>query len=179
MWRSTLVLAACMAARAQSGNPDAAAIDDFQKRVGEYLKLHQKAVSSLGKLKPTASPEKILRHENQLGHKIRDAREHVAQGNIFTNGIAAAFHHLIGDTLEEGNATTVHQSLRRSEPVVLKLRVNHPYPPGLPLQTTPPSLLLRLPKLPPELEYRVVGHNLVLLDVGANLIVDFLPATIP
>jgi hypothetical protein len=57
--------------------------------------------------------------------------------------------------------------------------VNQPYPSGIPLQTTPPSLLLNLPNLPKGYEYRFVGHNLVLFDVEANLIVDLIPDTIP
>jgi len=73
----------------------------------------------------------------------------------------------------------MHQSLRRSEPVVLPLKVNRAYPEGVPLETTPPSLLAKLPELPAELEYRVVGHALVLRDATANLIVDFLPDVIP
>ena len=71
------------------------------------------------------------------------------------------------------------ESLRRSEPVRIPLRVNDTYPEKLPLQTTPPTLLLNLPKLPEELDYRVVGNNLVLRDVEANLIVDFIPQAIP
>ena len=39
----------------------------------------------------------------------------------------------------------------------------------------PPSLLLNLPKLPKELEYRFVDHELIVRDVAANLIVDFIP----
>ncbi|HKT11053.1 MAG TPA: hypothetical protein VJW77_04430 [Terriglobia bacterium] len=47
-----------------------------------------------------------------------------------------------------------------------------------PVETTPPSLLLNLPKLPAELEYRVVQHDLVLHDVKANLVVDYVPGAI-
>jgi hypothetical protein len=36
----------------------------------------------------------------------------------------------------------------------------------------PPSVLLRLPKLPKGLEYRFVGKHLILYDMKANLIVD-------
>jgi len=32
-----------------------------------------------------------------------------------------------------------------------------------------------LPRLPPELQYRIAGRSLVLWDHHANLIVDFLP----
>jgi hypothetical protein len=38
---------------------------------------------------------------------------------------------------------------------------------------------LSLPKLPPDVEYRVVGHDLVLLDVTAKLIVDLMPNAVP
>ena len=34
-------------------------------------------------------------------------------------------------------------------------------------------------KLPKGYEYRVVNHSLVLLDVEANLIVDYMPNAIP
>jgi hypothetical protein len=60
-----------------------------------------------------------------------------------------------------------------------ELRVNQQYPKGIPLQTTPPSLLLNLPKLPKGLSYRVVDNTLFLLDEEANLIVDFIPNAIP
>jgi hypothetical protein len=39
--------------------------------------------------------------------------------------------------------------------------------------------LLRLPQLPKEVEYRFVGRDLILRDVAANLIVDFLPNAVP
>ena len=55
------------------------------------------------------------------------------------------------------------------------LQVNANYPDGLPLQSMPPSLLLNLPRLPKELEYRFVGRELILRDTQANLIVDVIP----
>lgn len=71
-------------------------------------------------------------------------------------------------------------SLRNDEPVSdVPVRVNAVYPEHIPLQTTPPSILLNLPELPRELDYRIVGHTLVLRDVGANLIVDYIPGAIP
>ena len=71
-------------------------------------------------------------------------------------------------------------SLHHAEPVIdVKVQVNAVYPENVPLQSTPPSILINLPKLPPELDYRIVGHNLVLRDVGANIIVDYIPGAIP
>ena len=61
----------------------------------------------------------------------------------------------------------------------VRVRVNAVYPEHIPLQTMPPSILLNLPELPRELDYRIVGRTLVLRDVGANLIVDYIPGAIP
>jgi hypothetical protein len=32
---------------------------------------------------------------------------------------------------------------------------------------------MNLPKLPEQLEYRIIGKNLIIRDVEANIIVDF------
>ena len=155
-------------------------LQDFQNRVAQYQKLHDKARSGLSKLKPTPSPEHIDKHERQLAHRIREAREHVSQGNIFTPEIAAEFKHFIAETMKGPEAVTIKQSLAGGEPVNLKeLKVNQSYPAGVPFQTTPPSLLMNLPKLPKGYQYRVVNKSLVLLDEEANLIVDFITNAIP
>ena len=67
----------------------------------------------------------------------------------------------------------------QGDPVkAVRLRVNQPYPDGVPYTTVPPTLLLRLPKLPDEVAYRIVDRDLVLLDVKANLVVDLIPEVI-
>ena len=43
----------------------------------------------------------------------------------------------------------------------------------------PACLAAVLPRLPEELEYRVVGVTLVLVDVHANLVVDVLHGAFP
>jgi len=50
--------------------------------------------------------------------------------------------------------------------------VNAAYPEKQPLPTVPPDLLARLPKLPEQLEYRLVGKHMILRDIDANIIVD-------
>jgi hypothetical protein len=161
-------------------NPGAQILQDFEKRVGEYIKLHKTALEGLPKLKPTKSAETIENHQKALAYAIRKLRRDARQGDIFTPEVSAEFRRLIGITMQGDEAARIRKSLRRAEPVHLKaLRINRSYPEGLSLQSTPPTLLLNFPKLPPELEYRVVGRALVLLDVEANLIVDFMPHAIP
>ncbi len=160
-------------------NPHAAVLHDFDQRVAAYIKLHHAAEARLPKLKPTSSPEAIKRHESELGDRIRQLRSAARQGDIFTPAIAAEMHRLISITMGGVEAARIRESLKSAEPVHLALKVNDPYPPGVPLQSTPPTLLLNLPELPPELRYQVVSGALVLHDVAANLVVDFLPDAIP
>jgi hypothetical protein len=160
-------------------NADAAVIQDFRNRVAEYVKLHKKVSDWLGRLKSTPSQAKIAHHQRELVHGIREAREHARAGDIFTPEIGQVFRRLIGLATRSSDGTRVGQSLKRAEPVQLQLRVNREYPSALPLQSTPPSLLANLPELPKEVDYRIVGHDLILRDVDANLIIDFLTHAIP
>jgi hypothetical protein len=160
-------------------NPHSLVLEDFTKRVAEYVKLHKTVEAKLPKLKPTPEPEKIAHHEHELAEDIRHARREAAPGAIFTPDISAEFRRLIGIAMQGSEAARVQESLKHAEPVRFRLRVNEPYPAGVPQQTTPPSLLLNLPELPPEVGYRVVDHDLVLLDLKANLVVDFMIKAIP
>jgi len=177
-----MVLGAVVLAGMQAPPPnvDAKIQKEFQKRLDDYVKLRNTARENVHKLKPTKSAEAIEYHEAGLAHAIRELRHGVGQGQIFTPEITTEFRRLIGMTMQGEEAVRIRESLSRAEPVHLKsLRINHRYPEGVPLQSTPPTLLLNLPKLPQALEYRVVGSALVLLDVEANLVVDFIPDVIP
>ena len=165
--------------QSQRVNRESTIIAEFQKRVSDYVKLRKSAATQLPALKTTASPAKILEHQHALAAKIIAARPHATHGNIFTPTIAAEFRHLIQITMHGPDAGRVHASLRRGQPVKGNIEVNHSYPEMVPVETTPPSLLQNLPRLPAELEYRVVGQSLVLHDVDANLVVDFIPRAIP
>ena len=161
-------------------NPHSLVQDDFSKRVAAYLEIHKKARAEVLGLKPTTSPSAITHYEHELAHKIREQRRGAAAGTIFTPEISAEFRRLIGLTVQGSTGARVQQSLNHAEPIhVAELRVDAAYPEGLPLQSTPPSILLNLPSLPAEVEYRVIGHDLVLRDVDANLIVDFARNIIP
>ncbi len=62
---------------------------------------------------------------------------------------------------------------------VVKLEVNGRYPDTIPLSSVPPQILKVLPPLPEELEYRFIERSLILLDVRAHIIVDYLTGAIP
>jgi len=155
------------------------AIDDFQNRVEAYAELHRAAQGESPAVKQTDSAGAILTGQHLLAATIQQKRQGAQQGNIFSPEISQEFRRLAGTATRGPAAGRVQKSLKRAEPVKLALKVNETYPQRTPLQSVPPTLLQNLPKLPPELDYRVVGHALVLRDIGANLIVDFIPDLIP
>jgi hypothetical protein len=164
-----------------AANHGAAVTQDFENRVTEYMKLRKSADAALPPLrKPTDSPEKLRQHQRELRKAIVARRAAATQGNIFTPEISAEFRRLIGIAYR-ADAKHIHESLQHAEPVTgqLQVRVNQEYPDTKPLQSMPPSLLGNLPPLPPGLEYRTVGRELVLRDVDANLIVDAVAGVIP
>jgi hypothetical protein len=169
-----------VAARGQDRvNADAAVLKDFDARVAAYLKLRKGVVAGVPDLKPTHSAAAIAQRERELAERIRTSRPDAKQGDIFAPPIAAQFRRLLSLAMKGGNANRVRQSLDNAEPVRTPLHVNGTHPASVPRQSTPPTLLLNLPRLPAELAYGVVGHDLLLRDIGANLIVDFIPHAIP
>src|SRR5260370_804883 len=116
-------------------NPDSLLLGDFGKRVADYVKLHKSARSQVHGLKPTNSPEAIVHHEHGLARRIRESRPGAQPGNIFTPEISAEFRRLLGITMQGSEGQRIHESLRRAAPLApRRLRVNHAYPDGLPLQ---------------------------------------------
>lgn len=169
-----------VAAAQTAVNPGAALVEKFQNRIADYLKLRKSAEAAVNEkpLKPTASQEKIRHHQHELREAIVAQRAGAVSGDIFTSEIAAEFRRLIG-LAYQADAKHIRESLKRAEPLKLRVHVNKEYPDDKPLQSMPPSLLTNLPPLPPELEYRIVGRDLILRDVGANLIVDLIARVIP
>jgi len=169
-------------AAGQNGvNSGAALTQEFENRVADYVKTRKSAAAALPPLrKPTDSPEELRRHQHALRKAIVARRPGAVQGNIFTPAISAEFRRRIGIAYQ-ADAKRIRQSFLHAEPGTreLRARVNHEYPDAKPLQSMPPSLLSNLPALPPELEYRTVGRDLVLRDVGANLIVDVVAGVVP
>ena len=174
-----LTLLALSLMAGQTINPDAALVKAFQDKVAAYTKLRKTMESKVPALKPTDSPATITARQKDLARGIREARGSAGQGDIFSPDIDGEFKRLIGFAMKGQHADRVKGSLKSAEPVKLRLRVGAEYPESVPLQSTPPTLLLNLPALPAELDYRVVDHALVLRDVKANLILDFIPDAIP
>ena len=178
----------------QHANPDALVLADFQKRVDVYMAIHKDAAKDAPPRKETNNPAEIKAAQDALGAMIRAARATAKQGDIMTPESQNKFRRLMypvvtspapqgtagrevkKDIKEELKENTEERKEEGGKPVVLK--VNATYPNDTPLPTTPSQVLMNLPKLPEQLEYRIIGKNLIIRDVEANIIVDFVPNVI-
>ena len=161
-------------------NSDSSVLQAFETRVTEYFKLRQKLQSNMPATKTSNSAANIKGRQALLAAKIKSARADARQGDIFTPEASAIIRRLIATPLNSADGARIRASLANAEPVKnFRPRVNQEYPAGLSLQSTPPSLLIDLPRLPQDMEYRIVGHDLILRDAAANIIVDLMPQAIP
>jgi hypothetical protein len=159
---------------------DAAGFKEFSDRVSDYVKLHKSQEVLLPALKPTVSPEAINAHQRALSLKIREARPNAKPGDIFTPAAQKSFQDVIQSAMQGPRGANMDATLKQGAPLPqMTVAINQPYPDGVPYTTVPPTLLLIFPKLPDEVVYRVVLHDLLLMDVKANLVVDVIPGIIP
>jgi hypothetical protein len=161
-------------------NQDARTLKEFADHVQAYAKLHQEQEALLPVLEPTGEQREIVTHQRALASKIRAARAKAKEGDIFTSPTRQQFLRLSRAAFRGSAGQNARMTLNQGEPVkFLRVRVNDTYPEGVPMTTVPPTLLINLPRLPEEVEYRIIDRDLILLVVKANLIVDFIRKAIP
>jgi hypothetical protein len=153
----------------------------FADRIQAYIKLQKNLEDSLSPLKPTKDTAQIVEHQHALAGKIAEARRDAHQGDIFIPGAAKRIRKIIHSEFHGPEGRVARRTIRQDDPskIMARLHVNNVFPEGIPLTTTPPDLLLKLPELPQELVYRFVGHDLTLVDINARLIVDLIEDVIP
>jgi len=159
---------------------DAEGFRDFSEGVLKYVKVHNSVEARLRQVKRADAPENIDAHQRELASGIRAARSRARRGDVFTSDASEAIRHVILSVFQGTQAGAARATIQQGEPLRHRVRrVNGTYVDTAPYTTVPPTLLMSLPPLPDILAYRIVGRDLVLLDVTANLVVDFLPQAIP
>ena len=162
-----------------SAQHTASPTDTFQQRVNEYVALHRRLEAPLPPEIVTFDIVYLLRARLALATAIRTARQDARQGDIFSPAIARHFRKLVADEFSENPHIDMLALVEDENTVHLPARVNGDYPAGRSISMMPPCLLRALPPLPPELRYEFVGRDLILWDVHAGLIVDFVSEAIP
>lgn len=148
----------------------------FHERVEAHAALHRRLETPLLTLTPSRDMMKNYVARQLLADGIRKARRRARQGDIFTPGVAVVFRTMVAGALKGWDIEALLADLQSEPPDIDKghLLVNEPLPDGV-THTVPGLLLHALPSLPDDVEYRIVDHDLVLWDIHADLVVDFLP----
>jgi hypothetical protein len=161
-------------------NPNAKALADFQEEVEEYVKLRRKLEGTIQPLPKEATPEQIDAHQRALGRLVQQARKNQGPGDIFERDVRPVLRKVLYGLFTGPDGTKLRDAIKDENPgETIKLVVNGRYPDTVPLSTVPPQILQALPPLPEELEYRFIQDSLILLDVHAHIIVDYLSAAVP
>ena len=167
-----LILTTDGIAQAPPATGVSAATAQFNERVAAYAEVHKKADGIVPSLKRTDDPKEISSREIALGDAIRAARASARPGDIMTPDIAREFRRLI--KADYRGRSRQERKVFLDEVPHFRPKVNQIYPSSWPLATFPATLLEVLPKLPDILEYRLLSEALILRDVKANIVVDFI-----
>jgi len=164
-------------ALASPENPNAAIIAEFNARLDHYVKT-QRALLNRTPISEDATPAEIVAAQAKLASQLRAIRKNAKRGDIFTPQVAALFTRLITPELKGPEGRETKQALEEEDGEFAEvwLRINAAWPASEPLTTVPANILANLPQLPTkDVEYRIANkRHLVLRDVDANIIVDFI-----
>jgi hypothetical protein len=130
---------------------DQQAVADFTTAVKQYAELRRILENPFSRLTLGADPEQAAHARRAHRAAILEAHGAVQRGLVFTPFVAAYFRRQI-------------QAAERTAGAVADMW---------------PAVLVALPELPNELEYRVAGRDLLLLDPEVHLVVDVLAAVFP
>ena len=172
---------------------DAKGLTEFANAVKSYVAVHAKAEAGLPKLPDRADPATVTAHQKALAAAIRKSGPRPRQGHVFVPNIQPFFKRALAPELKGPGSAETREKVGEGNPEPAPGLPRDPdvktrdvplvpyadYPVDAPVSTVPPPVLLKMPQLPKELEYRFVGKNLVLLDSVANILVDFIPQAVP
>lgn len=156
---------------------------DFDARLKAYVELKRNVTKGLAEPPANSDPKLIEQRRTAAAQAISDARAGAKPGNLFTPAASAQIRRIIRSEMKGSDGKSAKDAAKTGNPVAegtpFTPKVNAPYPASAPISMVPPTLLMRLPQLPQDIEYRFVGKTLILFDADARLILDLLPNAQP
>ncbi len=141
---------------------------DFCERIAAYVTFRGELQEHLPALRVTTDVAEIRSVVLALATGMRSTRRRPREGQIFRPRIAAEFRSRLRLVATADACDTIMDD----NPGQLRHPVSRDYPEGKPRSSVPATVLAILPILPPDIEYRFAGGDLVLLDTRANIVVD-------
>ena len=155
------------------GTFDPETLAEFNRRVQDYAGLRRRLEVGLPPLVVTINPDEIENFEHRLAERIRDARGN-RRGQIFAPTMEGQVKRMLQIQADPDTVSAIMDD----GPGEFDVDVNDTYSKKRSLGTMPTKLLLILPDLVPDLQYRFVGRHLIIFDPRANIIVDEIPYAI-
>ena len=166
--------------QAASGAPaETVAIKQFDQAVADYIALRQRLRGEVpGPVKDSTSTQ-LTDASDALAAAIQRARPKAQVGGFFVAPVTTVFKRRVSDAVRTEKLTTVLAKIDDDGAVSAPPKIYVRMPLSEQMATMPPALLAVLPPLPKELEYRILGGYLLLRDVDASLVLDYIPAAVP
>lgn len=179
----------------QTTEMDAETLRKFQHEIEEYVELRKDALKDIKPLDPKSTPAEADRYQTELTNAIIAYRKGSKRGEIFKPEVEQAVRRTLNREFSSSQGPGLLKDIRQGNPRVegnplpqdpskevkknVTVAVNVRYPETAPYSSVPPSLLLKLPLLPPQVRYRFIGRTLILRDTEADVILDFIPDVVP
>jgi hypothetical protein len=158
-----------------------ATLASFQMGVNDYLAQRWHAIRDLPLPPAGAKFVELVTALDRQRAAVRQARADVRQGNVFSQDVSTLLRGILAFTIKEYGLDV--RELLASQPsdvprTIARPRVNEsfPWPRGAAM---PIVLIVALPPLPYELQYRLVDRDLILLDMDLGIVIDILPKALP
>jgi len=158
---------------------DATVLAEFKAKVEKYVAVRDTLIDHTAPLKKTDDPGGITAAERALAEKIRQTRPGAKQGEFFTPATVAAFRRMMSPALKGPEGPENKNAIKDDVPENVPFRIDGEYPKQETVSTVAPDVLLHLPALPDNVQYRFVGKHLILYDARANTVIDYFLNAIP
>ena len=172
LWASGLQAAA-------GASAEAAALKQFDEAIANYMALRRKLRSEVAGPVKNSSSSQVTNASDALAGAIERARQGAHVGAMFNAPVATVIKGRIADAVRTEKLVAVLADIDDEGKAGVAPKVHLRLPVSAQMATMPASLLNVLPQLPKELEYRILGRYLVLRDVDASLILDYIPVAVP
>lgn len=158
---------------------ESVAIKQFDEAIAKYMAMRHKLRSEVRGPVKNSSSAQVNDASDALAGAIERARKDAQVGTIFSPPVAAVIKRRIADAVRTENLAAVLADIDDEGAPSLAPKVHLRLPVSAQMATMPPSVLKVLPVVPKEVEYRILGRYLVLRDVDASLILDYIPLAVP
>lgn len=158
---------------------EATALKQFDDAIAKYMALRSGLRNEVAGPVKNSTSSQVTNASDALAGAIERARRDASVGSIFNKPVAAMIKRRITDAVRTEQLVAVLADIDDEGKASAMPKIHLRLPVSAQMATMPPSLLKVLPPLPKELEYRILGQYLILRDVDASMILDYVPAAVP